>query len=310
MPASTPARWTDRLLVRRALWVVPLVVVVLAVIVLVAIWIRSTPAGRDFIGTYSGFSPLPAGTAVGIPVWLEWQHFLNSLFIILIIRTGWQVRTTRRPTMFWTRKNTGAIRTKNPPRKISLTLWLHLSLDVLWMLNGVVFYVLLFSTGQWARIVPVHWNVFPNAVSALLQYASFNWPAENGWSNYNSLQLLAYFVTVFIAAPLAILSGVRMSSFWPRDSKRMSRAYPVEVARAIHFPVMIYFVAFVIVHVTLVATTGVQRNLNHMYAARNDESLDGVWIFAISVLVIAGLWLLARPILLRPVAELTGKVGR
>ena len=35
--------------------------------------------------------------------------------------------------------------------------------DSLWLLNGLVFYVLLFTTGQWRRVVPTTWAVFPNA---------------------------------------------------------------------------------------------------------------------------------------------------
>lgn len=32
---------------------------------------------------------------------------------------------------------------------IGLARWWHFSFDLLWLLNGAVFYVLLFSTGQW-----------------------------------------------------------------------------------------------------------------------------------------------------------------
>jgi hypothetical protein len=32
---------------------------------------------------------------------------------------------------------------------IGLARWWHLGVDVLWLLNGAVFYVLLFATGQW-----------------------------------------------------------------------------------------------------------------------------------------------------------------
>jgi hypothetical protein len=46
-------------------------------------------------------------------------------------------------------------------------------------------------------------------VSVLIQYLSLNWPVENGWVTYNSLQLIAYFVTIFIAAPLAFLTRAR-----------------------------------------------------------------------------------------------------
>lgn len=100
--------------------------------------------------------------------------------------------------------------------QISLTLWTHQSLDLSWLTNGLIYIVLLFATGHWLRIVPTSREVVPNALSAALQYASLDWPTENGWVNYNSLQLIAYFATVFIAAPLAIITGVRMSGLWPR----------------------------------------------------------------------------------------------
>ncbi len=126
------------------------------------------------------------------------------------------------------------------------------------------------------RIVPTSWEVFPNAISAALQYVSLDWPTENGWVNYNSLQQLAYFATVFLAAPLAIATGVRMSGIWPKNATALNKAYPVEWARKIHFPVMLYFVAFIIVHVALVFATGALRNLNHMYAAQDAGQLGRV----------------------------------
>ena len=101
------------------------------------------------------------------------------------------------------------------PRRLSITVWLHNAFDIVWVLNGLVYVVLLFVSGQWLRIVPTSWDVIPNAISAALQYASLDWPTENGWVNYNGLQLLAYFATVFIAAPLAIITGFRMSVLWP-----------------------------------------------------------------------------------------------
>ncbi len=163
------------------------------------------------------------------------------------------------------------IRTKAPPKKISIQLWFHNAVDLLWVINGVVFIALLFSTGQWMRIVPTSWDVFPNAVSAALQYVSFDWPMENGWVNYNSLQQLSYFGVVFLLAPLAILTGLRMAEFWPAKA-RITRIYKIEWARAVHLPVMLLFCLFILVHVVLVLATGAQRNLNHMFAASDDAS--------------------------------------
>jgi hypothetical protein len=82
------------------------------------------------------------------------------------------------------------------------------------------------------------------------------------------------------------------------------------VARAIHFPVMLYYVLFTIVHVTLVLATGALRNLNHMYGGSDAENWVGFWIFAASIVVMAAAWFAARPLLLRPVASLTGSVTR
>ena len=292
-------------------WLVPAALILLLIVVLGAQWLRTLPAVQSWMTDYPGESELPPGAPVGFPPWVGWQHFLNSFFLLLIIRTGWQIRTTTRPDAHWTRNNSGPIRTKKPPTRISLTLWLHLTLDALWIVNGVVFLILIFTTGQWMRLVPMHWDVIPNAISAGIQYASLNWPTENGWVNYNALQLLTYFVTVFIAAPLALVTGIRMSPAWSQRWKRASALYPVELARAVHFPVMLWFVLFTIVHVTLVLATGALRNLNHMYAATDDEgSWAGFWIFAASIVVMIAAWIAARPVLLRPIDSLMGKVSR
>lgn len=74
----------------------------------------------------------------------------------------------------------------------------HLGIDVLWLLNGAVFYVLLFTTGQWRNVVPTSWDVFPNAASVAIQYLSLDWPTDHSWEAYNGLQL-AYFTTIFLA---------------------------------------------------------------------------------------------------------------
>ncbi|RAX48720.1 hypothetical protein DQ353_13390 [Arthrobacter sp. AQ5-05] len=285
-------------------------VVLLVIAVVVARWLVGLESVKTWLETYTGHSALPAGAPVGFPAWLGWQHFLNVFFLVLIVRTGWQVRTNTRPAAHWVRNNKGPIRTKGAPTKISLDLWFHLTLDALWVLNGIIFIIVLFISGQWVRIVPTSWDIFPNALSAGLQYLSLHWPTETGWVNYNALQVLAYFVTVFIAAPLAIATGLRMSGAWPKKAAALNKAYPMELARALHFPVMIYFVAFTVVHVALVLATGVLRNLNHMYAANDSAGFAGLIIFAVSIVVIVGVWFLAQPVFLRPLASLTGKVGK
>ncbi|WP_260857290.1 cytochrome b/b6 domain-containing protein [Microbacterium sp. 1.5R] len=262
----------------------------------------SLPFMQDFLTAFPGEYEPAVHVEPGFAPWIGWQHFFNVFLMVLIIRSGLRIRTEKRPTAFWTPRN-------NPKGKTSLTIWFHQALDILWLVNGVIFVVLLFTTGHWARIVPTSWEVVPNALSAALQYVSFDWPHENGWNNYNSLQQIAYFATVFIAAPLATVTGFRMSGMWPKKAERLSKAYPIEWARALHFPVMLYFVAFIIVHVALVFLTGFLRNLNHMYAAQDAVTWTGFWVFVASMVVIAAGWVAARPLVIAPIAKLFGTVS-
>ena len=125
---------------------------------------------------------------------------------------------------------------------IGLARWWHLGIDTLWLVNGIVFFILMFTTGQWMRLVPLHWDVIPNAVSVAIQYLSLDWPVEGGWINYNSLQLIAYFVTVFLAAPLALITGLGMSPALSTRFRRISSLFSIQVARSLHFLVLCWFV--------------------------------------------------------------------
>ena len=268
-------------------------------------WILSLEGPADFIRTYPGEYDLPDGSAPGFPAWARWQHFFNVFLMVLIIRSGWQVRTQQRPEAFFT-----ARWSKDQKKKISLNLWFHQSLDILWLVNGIIFVVLLFASGHWVRIVPTSWEVFPNALSSVLQYISLDWPTEHGWVNYNSIQQLMYFTVVFLAAPLAAITGVRMSGMWPAKATTLNKIYPVEVARAIHFPVMLFFVIFIVIHVALVFATGALRNLNHMFAGTDLVNWTGFWIFVAAMAVIVVAVAASRTLVLAPIAKLFGKVSQ
>jgi thiosulfate reductase cytochrome b subunit len=239
------------------------------------------------------------GAHPGLPWWVDVQHFLNALFMIFIIRAGIQILADH-ARLYWTRHSTpgrdwfrfqkpipedplwtakqdsvslpGQVGLPGLRHSIGLARWWHLGTDMLWLLNGAIFYVLLFSTGQRRRIVPASWDVFPSAVSVLIQYLSLHWPTESGWTAYNSLQLLAYFITVFVAASLALITGLGMSPALSTRIKPVRRVASIQVARSLHFLALIWFLFFIVTHVTLVFTTGLLRNLNHIYAGRNDSS--------------------------------------
>ena len=304
------------------LWLIPIGLLLLIIGIAVAQGIRTIPAVQDFIRQFPGESELPEDAPVGIPAWLGWQHFLNLFLMIFIIRSGVTIIADH-PRFYWTRHSTPGkdwfrVQKPVPPdplytakqdsitlpdgvglpgrrHSIGLARWWHLGVDTLWLLNGIVFYILIFSTGQWMRLVPLNWDVIPNAISVAIQYLSLDWPLENGWVNYNSLQLIAYFITVFIAAPAALITGLGMSPALSTRFRGISTVFSIQVARSLHFLVLCWFVLFIVVHVTLVLTTGALRNLNHIYAARDDDSWVGFWIFAASMVVVIVGWVAATP---------------
>lgn len=308
------------------LWLLPIGLVVLVAAVAVAQGLRELPGVRDFIAQYPGTIVDQPEQTTGMPVWLRWQHFLNLFLMIFIVRSGVQILTDH-PRLYWTRHCTPGrdwFRFQNPvpadplwtakqdstslPQQvglpglrhsIGLARWWHLGTDSLWLLNGIVFYTLLFSTGQWRKIVPTSWDVFPHSISVLIQYLSLDWPTETGWVAYNSLQQLAYFLTVFVAAPAALITGLGMSPALSTRFRWISRPFSIQTARSLHFLVLVWFLLFIVIHVTLVFTTGALRNLNHIYSGRDDTSWVGFWLFALSMAVVIVGWVAATPLTIR-----------
>src|SRR5690606_27450693 len=115
------------------------------------------------------------------------------------------------------------------------------------------------------------------------------------WTSFNALQVLAYFAVIFIAAPVAALTGFRMSPVW-NPEWRLSRIYPVSAARFLHFPTMVFIAGFTVVHIALVLSTGMRLNMNTMYAATGpgSESWWGPAVFLLVFILAIGAWLVAR----------------
>ncbi len=304
-PGAAPARPRRTGLI--ALGVAALLVLAV-VVVLVARLIRGLPSVQGFLAAYPGAAPLPAGAPVGFPAWVAWQHGLNALFMLFVIRSGLRLHAGGRPSTFWTRRNTGRIRTANAPVRIGIDLWSHYVGDVLWVLNGALFVVLLFSTGQWLRIVPTSWAIVPAALSSALQYASLDWPTANGWIDYNALQALSYFAVTFVAGPVSVLTGLRAAPGFATRLRPLDRVLPLRATKRLHYWTTLFFVAFIAVHVGLVFATGAIRNLNHMYALRDDSNPIGLVVLVVSLIATAALVLAARATVVKRVAALAGTV--
>lgn len=306
------------------LWLLPIGFVLLIVFIAVAKGLRDIPTVAQFTETYPGtVVPNGAEENAGFPTWVGWQHFFNMLLMIPIIRSGVTIIADH-PRFYWTRHSTPGkdwFRVQKPVptdplwtakqdsitlpdsiglpgrrHSIGLARWWHLGVNTLWLLNGIIFYILVFTTGHWLRLIPTSWDVFPNAISVMIQYLSLDWPTDNAWVAYNSLQVLAYFVTVFIAAPLAFITGLGMSPALSTKFRWISRIFSIQVARSLHFLVLIWFLLFIVMHVTLVVATDALHNFNMMYTNTNDDhSWNGFWIFAVSLAVMIVLWVAVTP---------------
>jgi DMSO/TMAO reductase YedYZ molybdopterin-dependent catalytic subunit/thiosulfate reductase cytochrome b subunit len=318
-----------------SLWLIPLGIAALILSIAVVSEMSRYGWYQDFITRYPGTSthyidPVDSG----FPWWLRWQHFFNLLFMMFIIRAGLQIladhprlylnagsrpdtewmrlrgpvpadrRDDNDAENIWTAKEDAVALPKHLGipgfrHSIGLARWWHFSFDLLWLVNGIVFYVLLFSTDQWKRLIPTSLEVFPNALSTALQYLSLNLPENAGFSTYNALQLLAYFITVFIAAPLALVTGLLQAPAVAARFGTGAGPFNRQVARTIHFGVLLWMIVFIFIHTVMVFVTGFVGNVNHMTLGTDTHSWVGVALYVAWMLVVVAFWVVASPLTTR-----------
>jgi DMSO/TMAO reductase YedYZ molybdopterin-dependent catalytic subunit/thiosulfate reductase cytochrome b subunit len=336
-----PPQWAEAPRVRlggrlvNVLWILPIVLVVLVLGIAVCRPFYDSQWFQQFLAQYPG-TPAQAEVHSGFPLWLRVLHVLNLFFMAFIIRSGIQILADH-PRLYWQRDCTPgtdwfrfqhAVPTDRVwtsrddsvtiPKwlgipgvrhSIGLARWWHFSINLLWVLTGVTFYVLLFATDQWRRVVPVSWDVLPNAFSVAVQYGSLHFPAEETWTRYNALQQLTYFFTIFVVAPVQIFTGLMQSPAIANKLGILGRPLNRQLMRSLHFFGLCWFLFFILVHVSLVFMTGARANLNYMFAGLNDESWTGSWIFCAVTAVVILAWYLATPFTLEH-ARLVQNIGR
>jgi hypothetical protein len=138
--------------------------------------------------------------------------------------------------------------------------------------------------------------VFVQAWNTFVHYANFHMPPEpDGFYGYNALQQLAYFATIFIMAPLSILTGLAMSPALVNRFPAYTRVFGGrQGARSIHFMMFAGFIGFIIVHVSLVALTGFARNMNHIVLGVDDTRPAGAALGLIGIAVVVVSWIAAH----------------
>jgi methionine sulfoxide reductase catalytic subunit len=312
---------------RFRIWVRPSVLVVvggLMLALIAAAWVEFAVVGLPHLPpVLVGYSN-PLQNPHGFPLWLRLSHFLNFFFTMLLIRSGLSIlmdhprlyfndhctpgtewiRFTPLPVprdRLWTAKDDARylsplVSTPGYRHTVGIARVWHFINVHGFILTGVFFFVMLFVTEQWRRLVPASPHLFAQAWDTWVHYATFHLPPEpNGFYAYNALQQLAYFTVVFVFGPLAILTGIAMSPAVVNRFPRYPRLFGGrQFARSIHFMTMISFVGFIVVHVTLVAMTGFARNMNHIVLGTDNLHNRGMILGFVAIGLVVLSWVAAH----------------
>jgi thiosulfate reductase cytochrome b subunit len=153
----------------------------------------------------------------------------------------------------------------------------HFFCAIFWILNGFLNVALLFGTGDWRRLVPTSWGVFPEAARDAWTYLHLHAPPPG--HPYNAIQQLAYASVVFVLAPILMLTGAAMSpAIAARHPWYLRMFGGRQPARSIHFLSLIAIVGFTIVHILLVAVEDFPRNMSWIIHGHRSSGRAAVWI--------------------------------
>ncbi|WP_207286510.1 cytochrome b/b6 domain-containing protein [Pseudomonas sp. FW300-N2A2] len=184
-------------------------------------------------------SPKPASSH---PRWLRLTHWLNALAVLVMVTSGWRIY------------NASPLYDFSFPKGITLGGWLGGALQwhfaAMWFLaiNGLAYLIINLASGRLSR------RFFPVSPKGVLQDL---WAALRGrlghadLSHYNQVQRLAY-LFVMLDITLLVVSGLVL---WKSVQFPLLRELlgGYEAARHVHFIAMALLVAFVAVHLVMVA---------------------------------------------------------
>lgn len=183
-----------------------------------------------------------ADTAPIHPVWMRITHWLNAIAVLVMVASGWRIY------------NASPFFPFSIPSELTLGGWLGGALQwhfaAMWLLaaNGLVYLMLNIASGRLFR------KFFPLSVPAIMRDALAALRGQLSHADprqYNNVQRFAY-LFVMLDIVLLVLSGlVLWKSVQFGFLRDLLGGY--EFSRRIHFFAMAALVAFVAVHLVMVA---------------------------------------------------------
>lgn len=176
------------------------------------------------------------------PAWLRATHWFNALAVVILAMSGWRIY------------NAAPLFDFQFAKAITLGGWLGGAIQwhfaAMWLLaaNGLVYLLCNAATG---RIVRKFFPLSPRAIVADLGAALRGHLSHADPHRYNAVQRAAY-LFVMIDAMLLVLSGLVL---WKSVQFPLLREFlgGYETARRVHFFAMAALIAFVAVHLAMVA---------------------------------------------------------
>ena len=224
-------------------------------------------------------------------LWVVITHFLNIVFLLLLARSGLEVLSAF-PKLYWnddyppgrewaqfSKKMYGADSRRLwtsldeeeawspvialPGRKnLGLSRHWHFMSVQFWILTGVVYLALVFTSGYWLYLIPTRWSLVPDAIKAVGTYLQFRLPENIPGQPFEPAQKLTYFLVIFLLAPFQIATGAAMSpsvlARFPRYGKLFGGK---QGARSLHILGLCAFAAFTALHTLMVIIHGVPDEL-------------------------------------------------
>jgi thiosulfate reductase cytochrome b subunit len=199
--------------------------------------------------------PVPEIGQTVQPRWLRVSHWLNVLAVLVMVMSGWRIY------------NASPIFDFRFPNQYTLGGWLGGALQwhfaAMWLLvaNGLVYLIINVASGRMAR------RFFPLSPAGMLRDALAALRGKLSHADprhYNHVQRAAYLFAVIDLAAL-VLSGL---AIWkPVQFGPLAALFGgYDTARKVHFVAMSLLVAFVVLHVVMVAL--VPRTLRTMIIGR------------------------------------------
>lgn len=189
------------------------------------------------------------------PLWMRLTHWVNAIAVLIMIFSGWRIY------------NASPIFAFKIPAYLTMGGWLggalqwHFAAMWLLVLNGIAYLVINVASGRFRRkLLPVTPSGFiTDMKAALTGHLTHADPTK-----YNTVQKVAY-LAIILDLVLLVLSGLPI---WKSVQFPLLRDLMggYDNARIVHFLAMAFAVAFVVVHLVMVAL--VPRTLVGMVRGR------------------------------------------